>query len=200
MTTTRDRQRSEAKKARVERRRQAVEWIAGGEKSQAEVARLLGVATRTVERWCVTSDFMRDVERVRWQRELDAHHNADRRWKRNDRAGYREAHDPGMRPEVAERRMPSAVEAEMAQTRAEILARQTREAASAPASDYRIIEWILCEAPRYTTQAEFLDYRDAEHGVASDHARRRYEGRLRAPQVRVHTIPTIAEAGGWNFG
>ena len=109
--------------------------------------------------------------------------------------------DTEARPELQERgkQTPSAIEAEMQQARERILAQQTRQAVLAPASDDRVIEWILYEAPRYTTQAEFLDYRDAERGIASDHARRRFEGRLRAPQVACWTFPTNAEAEGWRF-
>lgn len=171
---TRERQRGEARKARVERRRQAVDWIAEGAKSQAEVARLLGVATRTVERWAASADFMRDVERVRREGELAAHHAAKKM---------------AQRQHVPEPPHPDAVRAErqlMADAadalRGEMMARQRPVATG----DAEILEWLLATGP--ASEVEWLDYRDAERGVVSHHARRRFEGRMCVPQVRILTF------------
>jgi hypothetical protein len=141
------------------------------------------------------------VDRLLRQRELDAHRNADRRWQRNDRAGYREAHDLGRRPEVAERHTRSAIEAEMEAQRAAIHDRQAvlaRQAARAPVPDQTVCDWV--EDQPVASQEDFLDRADARHGIVSRRARGRYEGRSRTPQVQCWTFPTNAEAGGWRFG
>jgi hypothetical protein len=191
---TREQQRVEARKAKAERRRQAVEWVADGEKSQAEIARLLGMAKRSIERWCASEDFGRDVERLRRERSQADEYNRDRKWKRHDPRGYRQAHDPAMRPEVAERRSaaPDALDVEMERARQRILARRAerqRQPQPAPAelSDRQAYElWLINNALRSgrITDADFN--RRYDEIVYKQRA-----GRM--PQVQVISIPRQAE-------
>jgi hypothetical protein len=190
VSSTRDQQRAEARRAKAERRRQAVAWIAEG-RSQAEVARLLGMAKRSIERWAADPAFRADVERLLRDRELAAHHAATLRARR--------AHVPEpIHPDaVAEGR------AEMARQREILLARQAERAQAArPLTDALVIDWILQQP--VNDESDYLDRRDAERGRVSPRALRRYrgeaQGRRTPPQVRVWGFPSIAEQSGFFSG
>jgi hypothetical protein len=182
--STREQVRAEARRGKAERRRQAVEWIAEG-RSQAEVARLLGMAKRSIERWCADPAFRADVERLLRQRELAAYQSAK---KKADRA-------PGVLPVPVHPDEARAQRAEMERAREEVLARQVeRSAAARPLTDEAVLAWTCAQDS--VCEADFLDKRDAERGRISPRALRRYRGesggRRTPPQVRVISLSTNA--------
>jgi hypothetical protein len=169
------------KKMKEAQRREAAEKLAAGV-ARREVAEILGVTKRSIERLCADPVFLQDIERARRRGEL---------------AGFHAAKKMAQRHHVPEPTHPDevrAMRAEMEAARAAIIARQ---AARVPTSDAAILAWVLAHRP--TNEVEYLDFRDAERGVVSDHARRRYARQLRTPQVRIIGIPSIAENAGW-FG
>ena len=161
-------------------RREAAEKLAGGI-SRREVAEILGVTKRSIERLCAEPVFQEDIQRVCRRLEL---------------ADYHAAKKMAQRHHVPEPTHPDQVremQAEMERARAEVLDRQrARDVGPVQTPDAAIVGWVLGRRP--TNEAEYLDYRDAERGVVSGHARRRYGGSVRRPQVgQVVSIPRPAE-------
>jgi len=151
------------------------------------------MAKRSIERWAADPVFRRDVERLHRERELAAYQAAK---KKADRAA-------GVLPAPIHPDEARAQRAELARAREEVLARQAERAAAArPLTDDAVLAWIAAQDS--TCEEDFLDKREAEQGIISSRGLRRYRGeaggRRTPPQVRVWSIPSIAEQSGFGTG
>jgi len=175
------------KKMNEAQRREAAEKLAVGV-ARREVAEILGVSKRSIERLCADPVFLQGVEQVRRRHELADYHAAKKMAQRH--------HVPEpLHPDVV-REERIALDVAMTAAREAVYARQ---AARAPTPDQVVCDWVLAQG--VSSQEEFLDRNDARRGVASPNARARYRGERtgRVPQVQVWSVPSIAEQNGWSF-